>query len=169
MDNRGYVANFVEEGFLDDLSLGNDCSIEHVLFSKSRKGVLRGIHYSLGLKKQHKMITCLSGAVLDIVVDIRVNSPTYGSHEVFELTEENATTIFISSGLGHSFQALEENTLLAYATTAGYSPNVEHTINPLDLELALPWRSTDYGMSNRDRNGMSMSVALAKNLLPIFE
>jgi dTDP-4-dehydrorhamnose 3,5-epimerase len=133
--------------------------------SISRRGVIRGIHYSPEINGQTKLVTCTSGSVLDVVVDLRPESKTYGDHLEVELTENLGECVYISCGLGHGFQALEDNSVVTYLLDREYSPNNEFGINPLDPNLNIKWPLLDLHISEKDRTAANYSVIYkAQNL-----
>jgi dTDP-4-dehydrorhamnose 3,5-epimerase len=125
--------------------------------SISKKGVIRGIHYSPGISGQAKIVTCTSGSVLDVVVDLRPESKTYGDHVEVSLIANQGKSVYIASGLGHGFQALEENSVISYLLDKEYSPNNEFGINPLDPNLKIKWPLLDFHISERDRTSSNFS------------
>lgn len=125
--------------------------------SISRKGVIRGIHYSAEINGQAKLITCTSGSVLDVIVDLRPESETYGEHLELELSADVGRCVYISSGLGHGFQALEDNSVITYLLDKEYSPNDEFGINPVDLNLKIQWPLLDFHISEKDRKSANFS------------
>lgn len=120
--------------------------------SISSKGVIRGIHFSSDENGQAKLVTCTSGSILDVVVDLRPRSADYGMHLAVELHSKKGSSLFISGGLGHAFQALEENTVVTYLLDKEYSPKNEFGINPIDPDLDIHWTLLDYHISERDLN-----------------
>jgi dTDP-4-dehydrorhamnose 3,5-epimerase len=148
-DDRGYFREWFKH---DDLvtETGVDFQSQQGNFSYSDKGVLRGIHYSSAPEGQSKWITCMSGAIWDVVIDIRPESATFKKWVGVELTELNGEAIFISGGLGHAFIALEEKTLVSYLLSSNYSPQEEFTISPFDPELGIIWPNMDFKLSERD-------------------
>jgi dTDP-4-dehydrorhamnose 3,5-epimerase len=125
--------------------------------SISRRGVIRGIHYSPKINGQTKLVTCTSGSVLDVVVDLRPESKTYGDHIKVELSENLGTCVYISSGLGHGFQALKDNSVVTYLLDKEYSPNNEFGINPVDPNLNIKWPILDFFISEKDRTSTNFS------------
>ena len=124
-------------------------------FSISKKGVLRGMHYQwdgpLG-----KLITVIRGSVLDMIVDIRYGSPTYGQATSIQLSEYNKHQLWLPSGFAHGFLASEDNTTVYYKYNCSYNKQGEGVINPLDKQLSLDWRgSVPWEISERDRLGLS--------------
>jgi dTDP-4-dehydrorhamnose 3,5-epimerase len=139
--------------------------------SVSRRGVLRGVHYADVPPGQAKYVYCARGAVLDVVVDIRVGSPTYGSHDSVVLDENDRTGVFISEGLGHGFLVLSDVADVTYLVSTPYTPTAEHALDPLDPALALDWRSptADLVISAKDRAAPALADAHARALLPSYD
>lgn len=125
--------------------------------SISKMGVIRGIHYSSEINGQTKLVTCTSGSVLDVIVDLRPKSATYGDHLEVELSESLGKCVYISSGLGHGFQALEDNSVVTYLLDKEYSPNNEFGINPVDQNLNIRWPLSDFQISEKDRTAANFS------------
>jgi dTDP-4-dehydrorhamnose 3,5-epimerase len=153
-DNRGLF----REWFLEDLSEKSELPkfvVKQANTSISKKGVIRGIHYSSPEDGQSKLVTCMSGSILDVVVDLRHESKTFGKSITVDLNSENGNSIFISSGLGHGFQALEENVAVTYLLDKKYNPASEFGVNPLDESLGIKWKSIDVVISEKDRNSQS--------------
>lgn len=119
--------------------------------SISKKGVIRGIHYSAKINGQTKLVTCTTGSIFDVIVDLRPESKTYGNHLEVELSGTIGKSLYISSGLGHGFQAIEDNSVLTYLLNKEYSPNDEFGINPVDPYLNIKWPLQDFHISEKDR------------------
>lgn len=108
--------------------------------SKSSYGVMRGLHFQRPPFTQSKLVRCVKGAVLDVAVDIRKGSPTYGQHVAVELTEENHRQIFISKGFAHGFAVLSETAVFQYKCDEFYHPEADGGISILDNSLGIDWR-----------------------------
>ncbi len=134
--------------------------------SVSSKGVLRGIHYSLAPKGQSKWVNCSVGSILDIVVDLRRDSKTFLSTFEIELTSGNHRSLVIGPGLGHSFQSLEDGSVVNYLLTSMYSPSEEFGLNPLDPNLEINWPQPSPLLSDKDRHAPSLALALKQGILP---
>ena len=154
-DERGHFSEWFKASLVSEL-LGKEFGIAQANLSKSRKGVVRGIHFSSALLGQSKWITCASGALLDVVVDIRPNSPTFRLWDAHELRAGDGRSIFISEGLGHAFLALEDETIISYLLSTPYSPIHEHAINPLDPEIGIAWPSIEVTISEKDASAPSL-------------
>jgi dTDP-4-dehydrorhamnose 3,5-epimerase len=168
-DSRGnFLVWYDATAFAD--ALGFELSVAQTNHSVSRRGVVRGIHWADVPPGQGKYVYCPQGALLDIVVDLRVGSPTFGQHEVVRLDTVDYRALYLSEGLGHGFVALEDNTVLSYLCSAGYAPSRERIVNVLDEELALaiPADITP-AFSERDANGPSLAELRDAGLLPSYD
>lgn len=130
--------------------------------SYSHKNTLRGLHFSTLKEGQAKIITCVSGSIYDVIVDLRPNSKTFGLCTSFNLESKSGNSILVSEGLGHGFISLEDNTAVSYLVSSKYSPENEHSINPLDQTLAIDWPSNTPIISQRDLAGYSFQEFLNK-------
>lgn len=155
-DDRGLF----REWFIDDLGVDTELprfEVKQANTSISTKGVIRGIHYSDAIYGQSKIVTCTFGSILDAVVDVRRDSKTFGKSITFELNANDGFSVYIESGLGHAFQALEENVAVTYLLDKKYDSKMEFGINPLDSEIGINWKSIEVIVSERDRNSPSFS------------
>lgn len=134
--------------------------------SVSSKGVLRGIHYSLAPEGQSKWVNCSAGSILDIVIDLRRNSKTFLSTFEIELTPDNRRSLVVGPGLGHSFQSLEDRSVVNYLLTSMYSPLEEFGLNPLDPNLGLNWPQLFPLLSDKDLQAPSLEHAMEQEILP---
>ena len=139
--------------------------------SKSLKGVVRGIHYSLSTSGQAKLITCLSGKIRDVVVDIREGSPTFGNWIYVDIDSFCGKSLLIEPGLGHGFSVLEENTCVAYLLSSPYSPVDELEIFPLDKTLNINWNipESEVIISKKDLKAPGLISRQIRNQLPRYE
>jgi dTDP-4-dehydrorhamnose 3,5-epimerase len=137
-DERGFFREWFKS---EDVkaATGRDFGIEQANISLSSAGTLRGIHYSIAQRGQAKWITCVSGSIQDVIVDIRPDSKTFGQWIDVELKGNSGEAILISEGLGHGFLALEDNTAVAYLVSTPFSPADEFEINPLDEKIGIKW------------------------------
>lgn len=140
---------------------GHSFEVRQANISSSKKGVLRGIHYSLAESGQGKWVTCVSGSIWDVVVDIRPSSPTYKKWLSLELNGNQGDALYISEGLGHGFIAMEDNSTIAYLLTSKYTPSEEFEIHPFDTDLAIAWPLPEIILSTKD--------AAAPTLIQQFE
>jgi len=125
--------------------------------SKSHKNVLRGLHFQLPPFDQGKLVQVIKGRALDVAVDIRKNSKTYGHYFSVELSEINKIQFWIPPGFAHGFLSLENDTLFAYKCTNNYSPGHEKTILWNDSQLAIDWKETQPIVSSKDAQGIHFS------------
>lgn len=137
-------------------SVGRDFVVAQLNVSVSHRGVIRGVHGSMSAQGQAKYVQCLSGQVLDVVVDLRLGSASFGQHEAFVLDDDHRRAVFIPEGMGHAFCVLSDSAMVAYLTSTAYDPESEFAINPFDGDLGLPWPQ-DNGpiLSDKDRGAMS--------------
>lgn len=168
-DHRGsFTAPFQGPGFRD--ALGFDLTVAQTNQSVSARGVVRGVHYADVPPGQAKYLYVATGAVRDVVVDLRVGSPTFGRVEAVDLDAASMRAVYLSEGLGHAFQALADTTVVGYLCSTSYTPAAEHGINPLDPALALPWaEGVEPVLSDKDRGAPTLDEALAAGALPAWE
>lgn len=119
--------------------------------SKSQKGVVRGLHFQAPPFAQGKLVRVIKGAVLDVAVDIRIGSPTYGQAHVVELTEANKTMFWIPAGFAHGFHTLEDDTIFSYKCTNLYNKQAEGAVYWNDPALQIDWRVQSPNLSDKDR------------------
>jgi dTDP-4-dehydrorhamnose 3,5-epimerase len=155
---------------------GHPFTLAQANASVSSAGTLRGVHFAQLPPSQAKWVTCLLGAVLDVVVDIRVGSPTFGEWEGVQLDDEKRRALYLAEGLGHAFMALEDNTVVSYLCSTPYAPGREHGVDPLDPALGIDWPVTDREgrpvqlvLSDRDRAAPSLAETEQAGLLPSYD
>jgi dTDP-4-dehydrorhamnose 3,5-epimerase len=171
-DDRGaFLEAFRGEEFAADL--GYRLEVAQVNCSVSRRGVIRGIHYADVPPGQAKYVSCARGAILDVVVDIRVGSPSFGAWEAIRLDDAERRAVFVSEGLGHGFMALTDDATVMYLCSTGYAPGREHGLNPMDRALGIEWPldsldGADPLLSAKDAEAPSLSEAEAAGLLPRY-
>lgn len=129
--------------------------------SRSSKGTLRGLHFQAG-EGQAKLVRCVRGAIWDVVVDIRPDSPTWGEWEAVELSEENKTMLFIPTGFAHGFVVLSESAEVLYKCSRVYDAALESGIAWDDPQIAVAWPIADPILSQRDRQNISLADLRAK-------
>lgn len=145
-DSRGRFIKTFHTGLFEELGLPVDWREE--FYSISKKGVIRGMHYQSPPEDHHKMIYCLSGRVLDVILDLRDGSPTYGSHVTFEISAEKGEIIIIPSGFAHGFCTLSDETIMQYKVSSIYSP--EHDTGVLWNSFGCAWPYDQPIISDRD-------------------
>src|SRR5665647_216952 len=137
-DQRGmFLEWYKESSFVE--TLGHSFDLAQANLSVSAAGVLRGIHFADVPPGQAKYVTCAKGAVLDVAVDIRVGSPTFGQWDAVLLDDVDRRAIYLPEGLGHAFLALEDGSTVMYLCSTGYTPGAEHGIHPRDPEIGIEW------------------------------
>lgn len=151
-DDRGY---FVETFRADKLEefLGFKVNFCQDNESKSSRGVIRGLHYQLAPFAQTKLVRVIKGRVLDVAVDIREGSPTFGEYVAVELSEENKKQLFVPRGFAHGFVVLEDDTIFAYKVDNYYSPENDRGISFNDPAIGIDWLvpTEDLKLSDKDK------------------
>ncbi|QTJ69924.1 dTDP-4-dehydrorhamnose 3,5-epimerase family protein [Rhodococcus sp. ZPP] len=173
-DDRGlFLEWFKEPAFVR--AAGHTLNLAQANCSVSAAGVLRGIHFADVPPGQAKYVTCVKGAVLDVVVDIRVGSPTFGAWDSVLLDDKDRRAIYLPEGLGHAFLSLEDDSTVVYLCSSGYAPEREHGINPLDPEIGIEWPTTsragsalEFTLSEKDSSAPSLSEARDSGQLPRY-
>lgn len=164
-DSRGFFREWFRSDDFES-AIGRKFEVSQSNISMSNRGVLRGIHYSLAPAGQAKWITCISGSIWDVAVDLRPTSPTFKKWVGVTLTAGSGEALFLSEGLGHGFISLENNSVVSYMLTSPYSPSEEFEVNPLDPELRIEWPGLERLMSPKDENAPMLATHLAEGNLP---
>jgi epimerase EvaD len=167
-DNRGlFVAPFQEAAFID--AVGHPLRLAQTNHSVSRRGTIRGVHFADTPPGQAKYVYCPKGALLDVVVDIRVGSPTFGHWDAVRLDADSYRCVYLAEGLGHAFVALTDDTVMVYLCSTGYAPERERGITPLDDALGLPWPAgIEPVLSEKDTAAPTLAEAEAAGILPKY-
>jgi dTDP-4-dehydrorhamnose 3,5-epimerase len=157
-DERGYFVETFREDKLEEF-LGYKIDFCQDNESKSSKGVLRGLHYQLAPYAQTKLVRVIQGRVLDVAVDIRKNSPTFGEHIALELSDKNKKQLLIPRGFAHGFVVLEDDTIFTYKVDNYYSPEWDRGIAFDDEALNIDWilESTMLNLSTKDKTQPKLS------------
>ncbi|SDI67025.1 dTDP-4-dehydrorhamnose 3,5-epimerase family protein [Nonomuraea jiangxiensis] len=164
-DSRGSLAEtFRAAGLPQRLDVAQvNCSV-------SNAGVLRGVHFAAVPPGQAKYLMCVSGRILDVVVDVRVGSPTYGRWEAVTLEEGTRGALLIAEGLGHAFMALSEQATVIYLCSQPYAPGREHGVHPLDPAIGIDWPAgLEPVLSDKDAKAPTLEEARVAGLLPDYE
>ena len=166
-DKRGYFREWFKVSDVE-MSTGRRFTFEQANISHSSRGTVRGIHYSMALGGQAKWVTCVTGSIRDVIVDIRPNSKTFGQWIGLELTAESGNAVLIGEGLGHAFVSLEEKTTVAYLVSSPYSPKDEFEINPLDSEIGIDWGmdTSELIISDKDKFAATLLERKSEGKLP---
>lgn len=157
-DDRGFFARFFCINEFDKAGL--DRNIVQINNSLSKdKGTLRGIHYQLSPKAETKIVRCISGALYDVIVDLRPQSPTFLKWFGATLSAENRTMMFVPKGFGHAFLTLEENTEALYLVTEFYSPENERGIRWNDTKIGIEWPIEPVIISDKDKTHPDFNIS----------
>jgi dTDP-4-dehydrorhamnose 3,5-epimerase len=168
-DSRGRFVEWFRADVLSE-AIGYSFPLAQANHSVSARGALRGVHFALVPPGQAKYVYCPVGRVLDVMVDIRVGSPTFGVHDAVLLDSEQPRAVFLPEGIGHAFVSLAPASSIAYLVSSPYAPDREFGIDPMDPDLALPWPGDlDFELSAKDRAAPSLAQALEQGLLPSME
>ncbi|MFI5987191.1 dTDP-4-dehydrorhamnose 3,5-epimerase family protein [Streptomyces sp. NPDC051555] len=168
-DNRGRFFEAWRIGELTELS-GQPFTVKQVNFSVSSRNTLRGIHGTTLPPGQAKLVTCVRGAALDVVVDLRVGSPTFGMFDTTVQEADSGIGVYLADGLGHAFLALTDDTCMNYLCSTEYVPGTMVDIQALDPALGIPWNTTaELVRSEKDALAPTLSEAVALGLLPTYE
>jgi dTDP-4-dehydrorhamnose 3,5-epimerase len=167
-DSRGAFLEWFKADVFE-AAVGQSLTILQANHSISRRGVVRGIHFASVPPSQAKYVYCVQGAVLDVVIDIRVGSPTFGEWDAVQLDDVDRRAVYLSEGLGHAFFSLQDDSLVTYLCSTGYSPGREFGTDPLDAALSLPWPDDiEPVLSDKDRAAPSLAEAGEQGLLPDY-
>ena len=166
-DERGFFREWFKSEDVKNVT-GRDFGIEQANISLSSAGTLRGIHYSIAPRGQAKWITCVTGSIQDVIVDIRPTSKTFGQWISVELKGDTGKAVLVSEGLGHGFLALQDKTVVAYLASTPFSPTDEFEINPLDARVGISWNlvPSELKISDKDLKAPSLEERLKDGKLP---
>jgi dTDP-4-dehydrorhamnose 3,5-epimerase len=168
-DPRGaFLESFTSASFEE--STGQRFNLRQSNISVSRLGTVRGIHFAQVPPGQAKYVQCVRGAIMDVVVDVRVGSPTFGRWEAVRLDDQKREALFVSEGLGHAFCALSPEVTVNYLCSEPYAPIREFGIHPLDPALGIPWpKDVEVVLSDKDAAAPTLAEAKTQGLLPTYE
>jgi dTDP-4-dehydrorhamnose 3,5-epimerase len=168
-DRRGSFHEWFSKARIE-AGVGHCIDVAQANCSVSKRGVIRGIHFGDVPPGQAKYVTCVNGAILDIVVDLREGSPEFGRWVTARLDAENKHTVYIEPGLGHGFVALSDEATVLYLSSSAYDPDREHGVHPFDPEIGIIWpEDIEPILSEKDAGAPSLAKALADGLLPEYE
>jgi dTDP-4-dehydrorhamnose 3,5-epimerase len=167
-DDRGFFREWFKT---EDFRIaGVDFETRQANLSVSKRNTVRGLHYSLAPEGQAKVVTCVFGEIDDVIVDIRVGSPTYGAVEIVRLVSSEGVGVVLPAGVAHGFSVISEEAALAYLLSSPYNPSVELEIDPFDPMIDVPWRlSGDPIVSAKDSSAPSLRARHDAGELPAFE
>lgn len=149
-DERGFLARTFCEREFEQYGLNIRWPQCNLTLTR-RRGTIRGLHYQAEPKPEIKLIRCAVGAIWDVLVDLRKDSPTFGQWEAFELTGQNRRMLYVPGGIAHGFQCLQDNSEVFYHMSEFYHPELARGVRWNDPQLAIPWPLPDPILSERDR------------------
>jgi dTDP-4-dehydrorhamnose 3,5-epimerase len=152
-DDRGTFVKIFHKNMFEESGFGSE--IREQYYSKSKKGVLRGLHFQTPPHDHLKIVYCTDGEVLDVVVDLRKKSPTYGKHQIFSLSAEKGNVIYIPQGLAHGFYVLSETATMVYNVSTVYTPESDMGIHW--ESVGIDWPDRKPIVSERDNGFRSFS------------
>ncbi|HVF21389.1 MAG TPA: dTDP-4-dehydrorhamnose 3,5-epimerase family protein [Mycobacteriales bacterium] len=167
-DDRGLFLEWFK-GDVVEKAVGHPLTIAQANHSVSKKDVLRGVHYAQRAPSQAKYVYCTRGAFLDVIIDIRVGSPTYLQHEVILLDDVDRRSIYLSEGLGHCILSLADDSAVTYLVSTPFAPDNEHGVNPTDPALGIDWPVSTPLLSPRDEAAPSLAEAAERGILPSYD
>lgn len=159
-DNRGYFFEKYNKKFLDN----NEMSFVQENVSKSSKGTVRGLHWQTNPKAQDKLITCISGEIFDVAIDLRKDSKTFGSYCFQILKGGENKSIWIPKGFAHGFQALTNECIISYSVSADFSIDNSRTINPHCPTVGIDWPIKDTILSKSDSEAKTLQDLLSEEI-----
>ena len=159
-DERGFFMESFHKQAFDELGIPSIYVQDN--HSRSKKGVLRGIHYQDMTAPMGKLVRCTVGEIVDVAVDLRAGSPTFGKHVREVLSDANNRLLYIPEGFGHAFLSLSDRTDVMYKCTGFYSPSSEGTVVWNDPQLGIDWGLEDPIVSDKDGKGKSLEQYLAE-------
>lgn len=158
-DHRGYFFESFNESHFQDAGIFEHFRQDNQ--SMSNQGILRGLHFQAPPYDQGKLVRVINGAVLDVIVDIRPTSPTYGQHYAVELTEENFLMLWIPPGFAHGFYTLKDQTIFSYKCTQVYNPQSEGGLMWNDPSFNIDWGIDDPILSDKDKHYTAFDIFLS--------
>ena len=166
-DERGFFREWFKR--VDFVESGVDFEVVQANLSMSRRDVVRGLHYSLAPGGQAKVVTCAFGELDDVLVDVRIGSPTFSRVEVVHLASNEDRSVLVPGGVAHGFCVTSELGALTYLLSSPFAPEMELEIDPFDPEVAIPWTlSGDAVVSEKDGAAPSLAQRLGAGELPIY-
>jgi dTDP-4-dehydrorhamnose 3,5-epimerase len=173
-DDRGlFLEWFRSDRFVEQT--GHRFSIAQANCSVSAAGTIRGIHFAQLPPSQAKYVACPSGAILDVVIDVRVGSPTFGQWDAVLLDDQDRKALYLAEGLGHAFIALQDGTVVNYLCSAPYAPGREHGVHPLDPTIGIDWPTVGrdgspltHALSPKDDQAPPLADLVDSGLLPTY-
>ena len=155
LDSRGSLQELYSQNALSSLDSWKNFEINQTNFVKSQFGSIRGIHRTKRQYPQRKIITCIDGEILDVLVDLRPESPSFLNHVSIHLSSKSPTSILIPHRIGHSYQTHSQSSHVIYFIDRVYNPDEELGVNPIDEQLGILWKP-NWILSSKDRNAMKI-------------
>ncbi|HVB45041.1 MAG TPA: dTDP-4-dehydrorhamnose 3,5-epimerase [Streptosporangiaceae bacterium] len=167
-DRRGNFHEWFNHAAFE-AAAGRRLEVAQANCSVSVRGAIRGIHVSDVPPGQAKYVICTSGSILDVIVDLRTGSPTFGQWQAVPLNDQNRSAVFIEEGLGHGFAALSDEATVLYLCSTAYAPQRERGIHPCDPALGIAWPAgLPLVLSDKDAAAPSLAQAMTGSLLPDY-
>jgi dTDP-4-dehydrorhamnose 3,5-epimerase len=167
VDDRGFFREWFKQSDFDEA--GIDFDIQQANLSTSRRGVIRGLHYSIAPEGQAKVVTCVYGELVDVILDVRVGSPTFGKFETVHLAANEERSLLLPVGAAHGVCVTSEVAALSYLLSSPFNADLELEINPFDEALGVPWPLTgDAITSEKDAKAPTLAERLRDGQLPIY-
>jgi dTDP-4-dehydrorhamnose 3,5-epimerase len=168
-DDRGVFLEWFKDGPFAE-AVGHRLDLKQANISVSTRGTMRGIHFADVPPGQAKYVTCPAGAALDVVVDLRVGSPSFGRWDTVLLDGTGRRAVYVGEGLGHVFLALTDGTVITYLCSEGYRPGSEHGVHPLDPAIGIEWPADlEPLLSPKDAAAPTLAEAQQAGLLPSYD
>ncbi|GLX23048.1 MULTISPECIES: dTDP-4-dehydrorhamnose 3,5-epimerase family protein [Streptomyces] len=168
-DRRGSFYEAFRAEILTEI-IGYPFTVGQANYSVSCRNTMRGIHSTSLAPGQAKLVTCVRGAVLDVAVDLRVGSPTFGTYEITPQDEESGTAVYLADGIGHAFLTLTDDACMNYLCSEAYIPGTMIEVNPLDPDIGIPWGLEEPPvMSEKDAAAPTLAEAVSLGMLPTYE
>jgi dTDP-4-dehydrorhamnose 3,5-epimerase len=169
-DDRGVFFEWFKASVFEE-AVGHPLDLKQANCSVSAAGVLRGIHYTVNPPGQAKYVTCTKGAFLDVIVDLRKDSPAFGTWDSVLIDDVDRRAVFLPEGLGHAILSLEDGSTVMYLCSIEYTPELDRDMNPLDPDLAIDWPTVgrngeplEYQLSGKDAAAPSFAALRAGRL-----
>lgn len=173
-DDRGVFFEWFKSSAFEEV-VGRPLELKQANCSVSAAGVLRGIHFTDTPPGQAKYVTCVKGAFLDVIVDLRVGSSTFGQWDSVLIDDVDRRAVYLSEGLGHAILSLEDGSTVMYLCSIEYTPTLDRDLNPMDADLAIDWPThardgsvLEYQLSDKDKAAPTLSDAIAAGYLPTY-
>jgi dTDP-4-dehydrorhamnose 3,5-epimerase len=173
-DNRGVFLEWFK-GSAFEAAVGRPLDLRQANCSVSAAGVLRGVHFTDCPPGQAKYVTCVRGAFLDVIVDLRVGSPTFGRWDSVLIDDVDRRAVYLSEGLGHAILSLEDGSTVMYLCSIEYTPALDRDLHPLDPAVGIEWPTVgrdgsplSYQLSDKDAAAPSLAQLVADGVLPKY-